>query len=918
MRYEPSDALAGALDDDLLWIRLGAALAAPGLTPGHAAALLAERIGDEAERGQAEEAIFISALAQAGGDYVPALSRFLDHDREHLATLLQVPDRGVAAAHDRWVELLRDKVAAGRLKNRVANLLVPLFGHSGSAFATGETAKWTEADRAQAAYNSFQHYLSLGSGNQEHAGPAAARLETGLAALRAGRLDAAIQPLVGAALTVTDPWVRWSLQKVMPRLGTAASAQLLKALAGEDGPRPDADAIRVLEAETSTEYLMDKDPEAVAAFLAAEALEKFEDIGTVQAVTDLYLGGHQRARARAARVLAHMSSDVMLPSLLWSAGHLPSARERSDAIMLVEGVIGDKEAFGLDYHRVGQRLVEPEALQWVLDVNRGKAGDWFAAPGTALPILQSAIGVVPDMAGEVGIFYSKSGLPNRANAFSRAVRYAGKMFSSPPPLPPVDRILFPHTDLPEQCPLEEEIQLSVWLDPVAAGSSGGPVELPFAKGEEAVDLVVLIHAGAFETSPDFGIVRVPREGASSVARFKLKPRCQGAHAIDVKFLLGTRIVGHCAVVTRIGPARSAAQAAITHLEPVSGAALEWLGDASALLRVETEPDGRLHWRILEPNSPLRDLGCSAAAFGKQEIAAWTGQQAKALRDAVASDLSPEDMDGVLSQLAARGQELLGQVGPRAAIDALAALPDESMLVVESDADWLSWELLAGDDGDLLGERHILVRAPLVTEPPEGARTAPPESPALSQAALVVGDEIKDGGSLRERTFDAMADRVVPFVDVSWSILKGGVADKDIVHFICHGRSEPSFHLSYGAGPGRQLVVGQVGKLGIKPGAVVFANACRSATPELMLSEFQSFGRAFYLAGARPFIGTLAPVPQSESIEFAALFYRHFAVEGLPAGFALREARREARESFKVPVWLFYCLYGSSLVRRRWQ
>ncbi len=72
-----------------------------------------------------------------------------------------------------------------------------------------------------------------------------------------------------------------------------------------------------------------------------------------------------------------------------------------------------------------------------------------------------------------------------------------------------------------------------------------------------------------------------------------------------------------------------------------------------------------------------------------------------------------------------------------------------------------------------------------------------------------------------------------------------------------------------------------------------------------------------MAGARPFIGTLGPVPEEEAIGFSELFYQGFAVQGLSAGQAIRRARQQEKNQFHVPIWLFYSLYGNASVTRRW-
>jgi hypothetical protein len=148
--------------------------------------------------------------------------------------------------------------------------------------------------------------------------------------------------------------------------------------------------------------------------------------------------------------------------------------------------------------------------------------------------------------------------------------------------------------------------------------------------------------------------------------------------------------------------------------------------------------------------------------------------------------------------------------------------------------------------------------------------------------------------LRESTLDSLREHV---------------KNADIVHFTCHGRSQPVYHLSLGPGPARRLLPKQVEMLELKPGAVVFANACASDKMELLLREFESFGFNFYARGARPFIGTLGPVPVTHAIALAHRFYEWFIVRGAPAGQALQQAKFEITKELNNPFALFYCLYG---------
>ena len=44
----------------------------------------------------------------------------------------------------------------------------------------------------------------------------------------------------------------------------------------------------------------------------------------------------------------------------------------------------------------------------------------------------------------------------------------------------------------------------------------------------------------------------------------------------------------------------------------------------------------------------------------------------------------------------------------------------------------------------------------------------------------------------------------------------------------------------------------------------------------------------------------------------------FAIQDAgPAGQAMRQAKIKAAQHFKIPIWLFYCLYGNASITRRW-
>ncbi len=414
---------------------------------------------------------------------------------------------------------------------------------------------------------------------------------------------------------------------------------------------------------------------------------------------------------------------------------------------------------------------------------------------------------------------------------------------------------------------------------------------------------------------------MPREGPSDIARFELRAKVAGEQAIDIKFMLGTSTIGHCCVVTRVTTDhREGGEASVIPLIQINDDSFQLHEAAQAVVRVTIQPNGTLDWSLLKHDMELRPLGSSPASFGPQEAAGWIKTQAPMIQRMLQDELSQPVMAGVLSQLAATGYGLFAQVAPPTLAAELDSLQENALVVIDSDADWIPWELLASDPKQRLwGERFVLVRAPVMTKPPNAIVAPAGTLPTtLAQALLVIGDKIAEPGRLARRTFHGMAKRAEPpLVQGDWPQLCAAVAGKDIVHFTCHGRTDPTYHLSFREGIGGCLLPGQAHALGLKWGAVVFANACSSGATHLLLAEFQSFGREFYYAGARPFIGTLGPVRQEDAVEFASIFCEQFAFAGLPAGQALRRTKAESTKRFKRPIWLFYCLYGNPSVVRRW-
>jgi len=452
------------------------------------------------------------------------------------------------------------------------------------------------------------------------------------------------------------------------------------------------------------------------------------------------------------------------------------------------------------------------------------------------------------------------------------------------------------------------------------------VQVVFGYQETFVDLLVLIHAPDFEVSPKWGVLKVPFTGDSSKCEFSLTPKKLGTRRIEVELLQVADRRGYTYFTTQVvEKGKQVGQATASKIESTSNRDLLRRGLTRAVIYVEWQRGAGLNYQVLNPargSVEPEPAGLSAGNFTLEQAREWVAQQGSIIKDYLRQDYETEaDLRGALSNIAAIGHGLFQQLVPKEIVQLAKDWPPGSVIAIDTNESWIPWELIHDDaDGDFWGERFQIVRIPRVPPGSEEevalivpAPAVTPECLEIQKIVSVVGDEIMVGNEVGnysvERTFGEASRYVTDIVQGTFDELQVALRDAEVVHFTCHGRTQPIYHLSYGPGPGRRLLIPQVDQLPIKPGAMIFANACASNQPELLLNEFQSFGWHFFVCGARPYIGTLGPVPIKHAITFAECFYKHFITEGLPAGLALRQAKRDVRKQYRNPFWLFYCLYG---------
>jgi hypothetical protein len=884
---EPIRALFGALSDKEYWVRLGALYVATNVAPRTARALL-EKLAHRLRQNTAvrESLSLAVALSRAGADPIPTLAAALNVEIDSLRQrIMSVKDSSS-----------RNDYLLSRLSILGVPRADPLVDRLLESWTNPEAIPLLDR-RAQATLRARLVLDDLFAGPDARALP---RLARARAALHENRVEVAMPFLLRGALTSNRSMERSAARRALIMLEADAARSLLDIAVGT----------------TVTEL----DPRR-----AVKILTGFSDPYSGRAVADAALAWEGTARLAATDILAAMPVEAAVPPLLLSS--LGSTKKAGRAAKLLDQVI-------VGHDRSEASMEGGTRFGWV----RGFADTprpWLSNPQVALPVLHAALVEDP-------------GIPSgdRDLSVRQRIEFLQGDDSLPPPVaaqnglaaplsnmemetPTVRLSRYPLATFPSQVELGEEAILNVQLLATPAKGVRKQFGVSFPPGQDSVELLVVVRASGFEivSGRAEASLIVPRRGDSQPVSFRLKACDPGEHAIDIKFFSGTDLVGHCVAVSAVGADAAPMQSKAAVLGGVSD---DWLlsdGDVSLVLFVETCADLRLKWSALAKGKTERtDLGTSPKKFDWQAIELNKKQQTAAIGEVLGKPLKPNDLDGVMAALTAFGSSLYRQIAPRALAPLLAALPDGALIAIESDADWVSWELLSDELGHLLGERFILARMPLLLKPPsEPAFVAPDAVTALiDRATVVVGDDIREDKMIAKRTFKDFVTRADPLIEADWKSLCEHAATSDIIHFVCHGRSDPQFHLSYREGPAGWFLPDQACKLGLKPGAVVFANACSSAQATFFLGDFQSFGERFYAAGARPFFGTLGPVPESAAIDFAALFYNYFALDGLPAGQAMRKARLEATrlfaqgKTFKVPIWLFYSLYGSASIVRRWR
>lgn len=270
--------------------------------------------------------------------------------------------------------------------------------------------------------------------------------------------------------------------------------------------------------------------------------------------------------------------------------------------------------------------------------------------------------------------------------------------------------------------------------------------------------------------------------------------------------------------------------------------------------------------------------------------------------------------------------------PPAIAQALAELPAGSPLLIDAGDPELPWEL-AHDGEDYLALKYAVARRFLLAQPPRRN----PEPPRRPFASLIIGNptgdlpgadrEVEELVRLLQATPGTAPPRILMRRRATRSAVLGELASGayDLVHYSGHAFFDTRKPAADEPG-GLLLAQDEVltgaeiaANLGGRP--FVFLNGCETARQQAgpgvdgpdglayLGRNSAGLAAAFVRGGAQAATGALWPLADPDAPDFVLAFYRA-ALRGVPAGEALRQARRTARAADPASLlWASFAFYG---------
>ncbi|HLO29196.1 MAG TPA: hypothetical protein VK249_08680 [Anaerolineales bacterium] len=295
-----------------------------------------------------------------------------------------------------------------------------------------------------------------------------------------------------------------------------------------------------------------------------------------------------------------------------------------------------------------------------------------------------------------------------------------------------------------------------------------------------------------------------------------------------------------------------------------------------------------------------------------------------IRDAGQSSfLSNKELKGALRHLAGLGRQVYSDFVPEHLRNSIRGLENGSILTFISDNIGIPWELVYNGI-DFWGRRFVIHKLDTMYDLP-----LQPITLGYEKVLNIVGANVQQPAKRQAlNLFRNIEGSFSDFVNIDGGKIDSiedvyeEIADADIIHITSHGQLDERgglyLQIVRESRAYLNLTPAVIGVLPIKPGCLVFANACVSAGSQPGIEKSIRFGTMFCSnekqGGA--FIGTLDLIPDEPAIEFAHCFYYEYFFRGFPVGEALRLAKGSQLAHGKTRYGLFplvYSLYGNPFV-----
>jgi hypothetical protein len=463
------------------------------------------------------------------------------------------------------------------------------------------------------------------------------------------------------------------------------------------------------------------------------------------------------------------------------------------------------------------------------------------------------------------------------------------------------------------------------------------IDIKLLERETEIELDVDVAAVGLDAPAGWRhTLHVPTSGALPSLDIPLRVRREtapGPVLIHVAFLHRGIVCGHATCAITIGPASVAAIPGAASPCTIPNAD-ELAADLVVMIRKAdgNAATGQYVWSMMSTRAaidpgPFRlDLGDDARTFARTLM----------------NDIDDTDNTAILDPvLRSIGRKIADRIPPpfwdalRAVADAVAAEGRLPAVLLYSAEEHVPWELALMDPPfaggppylaaqTILGrwlhsQRGTVASSPPSTIPVQDIAVLAPDYgrygklPSLDWAVAEAKSIVETYGAIGVM---ASMEQVRRLVDADVTRGDGSRAEIRIVHFACHGRSDPAQPGDAGLllGSGRRIPPSVFGasRLGRKFGPLLFLNACQVGAGQRLLAEQAGFAAESLRGGFGAFIAPLWSVDDAQASDVAFRFYEATLRNGVPAGSALREIRSTMSDRAATPI--AYVYYGHPRLR----